>query len=342
MISKLDEYAETLEKMTAFNAPPVEQGKIKVQNELWSTGFAQYKTLLRSQKTDTTIYGPHFSIIAAAPPRAAQSVFTDKLRNNGFTNRWIIVSEIPTNDLEAQKHAEDEIHARMTGSAQSASTEPPENLIRLVQHLFTRRDREERASKTAPSPSLAATSAAYKPAPARVLCDDMTADLFRSYRRWAKNLNRENESDGVYFVRAAETALRIATILAVGDRTPERDPGTPVMISCAQMEWALRFSDWCCRQAFTMGRQYANHDSNSGLQDEVVEYIKKRGSVTRRQLVNTFRKKRGMGSIRNIDDMLKLLAEGGAIVSSPAKNNRTVVYRASVKRSRKEKRSVDQ
>lgn len=307
-----DEFADTLTKMTAYNASGAERSKMRVLKELFSVGFKLYKTQAMAATSAVDIHAPHLSIYAAATPGKFYSALTEDSVEGGFFNRWLTLYDEPDENAALQQKAEEDLAARMMGDgAVESISKPPEAIVAGLRRLHKRRD----VAITGDIPqSMRANIGAYSTDPERVFASREAVEIYQRYMRWCADGVREVAPDcQTFYARSAEIALRIATILAVADLVDPELEGSRITIDADQMRWACRFVDWSTRRTVAEAQTRMNAGRNAQIIERVVGYMEnKRGKwVERRTLVNRFMKE--VRSSRELDELLQTLVDAGRI-----------------------------
>ena len=307
-----DEFADTLTKMTAYNASGAERSKMRVLKELFSVGFKLYKTQAMAATSAVDIHAPHLSIYAAATPGKFYSALTEDSVEGGFFNRWLTLYDEPDENAALQQKAEEDLAARMMGDgAVESISKPPEAIVAGLRRLHRRRDLAITGDILQ---STRANIGAYSTDPERVFASREAVEIYQRYMRWCSDGVREIAPDcQTFYARSAEIALRIATILAVADLVDPELEGSRITIDADQMRWACRFVDWSTRRTVAEAQTRMNAGRNAQIIERVVGYMEnKRGKwVERRTLVNRFMKE--VRSSRELDELLQTLVDAGRI-----------------------------
>jgi len=308
-----DEYADTLAKMTAYNASGAERSKMKVLKELFSVGFKLYKTQAMAQMSTVDLHAPYLSVYAAATPGGFYSALSQDSVEGGFFNRWLTLYDEPDIDVALQRKASDDLAARMMGeddAGPSIST-PPEAIVNGLKRLHRRRDRP--LSSDMPH-SVRAITASLMTKPERVFASREAVELYQRYMVFCSDGVRASAPDVMnFYARSAEIALRVATILAVSDLTDIAFEGRRITIDVDHMRWSCRFVDWSTRRTVSEAARRMNAGRNAALIERIIGYMQKRSGswVERRSLVNRFMKE--VRSSRELDEMLQTLVDAGQI-----------------------------
>lgn len=306
----VDEFADSLAKMTAYNASGAERSKLKVLKELYSIGFSTYKTQAMAAATAETLHAPQLGIFAAATPGLFYSTLTGDAIEGGFFNRWVVVYDEPDENEAAIAKAQADMEARMMGDPNAASSvsKPPKYIVDAIARLHKRRDTINFAA------SAQAINGNFAASPERVLCDREAITVYRHYLDWTSDGVRAAAPDAVnFYARSAENALRIATILAVAELTDRELETSRITVRGDHMLWACRFVDWSTRRTVTEAAGRMNANRNAALMERIQSYMAGKAGkwIERRQLVNRFHKE--VRSSRELDEMLQTLVDAGRI-----------------------------
>lgn len=126
---------------------------------------------------------------------------------------------------------------------------------------------------------------------------DMVEDIYRVCDR--------DSSAQAFYARSAETAVRLATILAVG-----RDPRDPV-VTLADFTWAKGFVMWCSKNLHRAGSEHIADTDHQSATNAVRRAIREAGGVmTHRDLL---RKLNHKIKNRDLHDIIKALGEADQV-----------------------------
>lgn len=313
MLMVNDEFGDTLAKMAAYNASGAEQSKFRALKELFSIDFDTYKTQAMAANASSDIRAPHLSIMAASTPGKFYSALSGERVEDGFLNRWLPLFDEPEIDQANERRAEQALFAEMTGEGGAvASAAPvPKAITDGLRRIHRRRDNPN-ASGVAPS--LAAVVGLMQIEPERVWASREAVATYSGYMKHCGDDVRESRPDlANLYVRAAEIALRIATILAVADLVDSELEADRIEIDDAQMTWACRFVDWAVRRNASEVSQRLNEGRNAKLLERMGDYMSGKAGqwVERRLLVKRFMKE--VRSSRELDEMLQTLVDAGRL-----------------------------
>jgi hypothetical protein len=304
-----DEFADTLGKMTARNTTMAEQSKLRLFKELFSIGQQTYKTQAMAQRASENISSPHLSVFAAATPGLFYRTLRQELIEGGFFNRWLVLFDRPEIDKALEDQALRREAAFMMGEEGSRSpNEVPADIVAGIRRLHTRRDD---GSHPLPA-SLAATSPNFKIEPEKVVMSEEAVALYFRYSKWCADIVPQIAEDVQnFYVRAAEIALRIATILSVAQRAnPEMESGR-ICISLEDMSWSLRFVDWSVRRSIAEANERMFAGPYADIYERIIKFMgKHKGQwVPRSKLIRHFTKQ--LPNPRDRQVVLEALVEMG-------------------------------
>jgi hypothetical protein len=307
-----DEFADTLTKMTAYNASGAERSKMRVLKELFSVGFKLYKTQAMAATSAVDIQAPNLSIYAAATPGKFYSALTEDSVEGGFFNRWLTLYDEPDENVALQRKAEEDLAARMMGDGDVESiSKPPQAIVDGLKRIHKRRD--VTLSSDMPH-SMRANIGTFSTDPERVFANREAVEMYQRYMRWCADGVRAVSPDCQnFYARSAEIALRIATILAVADLVDPELDGRRITIDADQMRWACRFVDWSTRRTVAEAQARMNAGRSAQIIERVIAYMEKKAGkwVERRTLVNRFMKE--VRSSRELDELLQTLVDAGRL-----------------------------
>jgi hypothetical protein len=320
-ISPIDEAGDFMLRMMNSRSSPAEMTKERGLKTLYSSGNGHYMTQEMAAKASERIHAPFLSIFGVATPEGFYEALPTRAIEGGLFNRFLILNEhISEEELARQKTDADLMEATF---GERPQVDVPPSIVALLRNASTCRDGV--AENVQFQPSVTAQSGSLDPGPTVVDGPNDVKLFWSRYREHTTTATRKDAQLANMYARAAENALRIATVLSVAECNHRGDPWT---LQPACMEWACRFVDWSTRTNIRQARGNLFASKQAALQDRIRLYIKDRDTVKRRQLVNNFRKQ--IDSLRDLDSALALLCEGGYLHRYEKENKsgvNTVFYR---------------
>lgn len=315
----VDEFGDTMQRMTDPKASPAQQSRAKPIKEMYSVGFSTYRTSEMAQRRAEVINAPHVSFYAMSTPEKLYDNLTEGQLEEGFINRWMFVPS------QAKPPSRDELRERFAAMDSGGNIAIPNYIVGILRHARQSRDPYGEETRFSHPSMLAQTSGgAVEP----LIVDwegDHVKTLWVDYAaHCASPETCTSEVIRNLYARAAENALRIATILAVSHIAMNRQKPT---ISFEDLQFAIRFVDWCVRANYeNVSRGIGAGSKYAELQDKVLEYIRKKHR-THRETYNNFRNR--VDGPRAMQDILTMLIESGLIMKNEQENSRgrpTPVY----------------
>ncbi len=318
-ICPIDEAGDFMLRMMSSRSSPAEMTKERGLKTLYSSGNGHYMTQEMAAKASERIHAPFLSIFGVATPEGFYEALPTRAIEGGLFNRFLILNEhMSEAQLSAIKDDED-LMASTFG--ERPEIEIPERLIAMIRTASTCRD--GLVDNVQFAPSVTAQSGSLEPNPTVVDGPGDVKLFWGRYREHTITATRKDAQLANMYARAAENALRVATILSVAHCN---HIGEPWALDMGCMEWACRFVDWSTRTNIRQARGNLFASKQSALQDRVRLYIKDRDTVKRRQLVNNFRKQ--VDSLRDLDAALAILTEGAYLhrYEKESKSGSTTVF----------------
>jgi hypothetical protein len=311
----IDEFGDTMQRMTDPKASPAQQSRAKPLKEMYSVGYGFYATSDMAQRKSVSIRAPHVSILAMSTPQKLYTNLTEEALEEGFVNRWLIVPVQGKKTTKAQREAE--LMAQLVADGQvQGNTRTPNHIISILKGAQTARDPQGEEHRFSNPSSLAGLSAGELE-PLRV---DWASE--GAQRLWAKYavhcLSDElckTEIIRNLFARSAENALRIASVFAVANHAYK---GHALEVTEEMIDFAIRFVEWCSRSNYAqLGQNIGGSARTAGVRDKMLSYIEAKPR-TRRQVVKNFKGR--VDTVKDIDAHLQLLLEAGLIMKNESSN----------------------
>lgn len=300
----MDEFGDFMARVNHRRASGFEKSIAKLLRTLWSSGFAPYSTPQWAQKSSVTLHAPALSIFGASTPGQFYDAMIGGALEDGTMNRFLVVGreERPTRQTpkpydpeEAMTFAERLraiyfVRGELSASYRNDSTMNPEDVPGGVIQLPWGPGAKERYE-------------AIENEIDEEMGDKLSAD---------------------FLVRVAEQAVRVATIVALGQ---EKD-----RVDVEDLEWAYVLAAGSASFMRAGAAEYMAENEHQAALQKILRVIRecgdKDGWVHQRVIVRSIRTMKA----KDIRDALGQLCEAGEIkavkVDPPASGGHaTVKYR---------------
>lgn len=295
-LNPIDELGGFLRRINKRTSGGNEQAITAVLRTAWGKSFKMLPPPGWAGQDMEPIWSPALSILGASTHddffKAIEAGDTD----NGFLNRWLLFS---TQDRPAvQKPTADlfEVPAPIV-DGMLAIYKGGNPLMNATMH-HGRCDRPDVVAQWS---------------------DGDDGDLNREYLAWAESLDEASDAES-FFARAAEQAIRLATIRAIGC-----DAGHPV-IDRECFTWAKEVSLWCANRMLLDAREFMSENQTQSDRAKVVRAIRINSPITHRDLL----RKLTTFKTRELEEIIKGLEAAELIRAEPgppaANNKRSKIY----------------
>lgn len=296
----IDEFASFLSRINDRRSGGFEKAVGGVMRTAWSSSFAPMPTPEWAQKRSSLIQAPALSLLGSATPEEFFASLTGMDAANGVLNRFLI---FPGKRVKAVKPllAADDVPAGIS-----------EGLRTIMSAQGALHMASLNASDTDPAKHL-------------LKCGWADEDAETAYADYATEIDEKSEDDSAYaafHVRAAEYAVRLAHVHAVGRK------GGPITIDIDDMIWGIGVARACFGYTHSAGSDYiADTDAQARAQEIVRAIRDKGGAATHRDIMRALDHKYGA---RDVKDALQALMDSGRVEAEEQPNSRgrpTVWYR---------------
>ena len=307
-LSVSDEFGNELQGITRRNATSAEAGKLKTLKELFTIQFSTYVTTQMALTDSEQIEAPSYSIFASSTPGDFYKSLEGSPATGGFLNRFLVLPvrrKIPRMTA-SELIRRDDARSRTRGRA-------VEEISSHLRRVNLRRDTANRIYPNQPPPSVKAQGKEFSIDPEIVgWANKATKQLWYEYKlHCSQEISESGEDAQLYFSRAAEIALRIATIISVS-RLSNR-PYEHALIDSEVMTWSIRFVDWAMRQNFFIAQEYMHTSEYASKRDRILQLIANLskqaadGWVSHSVVVNRLQKQ--FPGARVLNDQINVLLE---------------------------------
>jgi hypothetical protein len=247
----MDEFGSFLAKVNSKKASGHEKAITGALRAAWGSSFKTMSTPEYAATAARLVHSPALSIFGASTHQEFYAALESGDAENGFLNRFLILST---------EHRPDEVDA------------PPEDAFSIPATIT------DRLYAIAMEGGCLAAATAHNdradPPSVKAIWGDGAHAVYKRLRdRLAKRT-----AAAEYYVRTAEMAVRLATIVAVGV-----DRAAPV-ISRELMEWASGLALWSTNRLVAEADRFMSNSDFERLVKKAGGFIQKEGSVTRSSL----------------------------------------------------------
>jgi hypothetical protein len=274
----MDEFGAFLAKVNNPKGSASERAISQVLRTAWGKSFSTLPAPGWATMTSENIHAPALSLFGASTDREFYSAINGGDVDNGFLNRFLLIS------TKRRPQARAPIVSRH---------EVPEGIVRGLRRIYS-----------VGGPIAGATlhgSGPHAPLAEVAWADQTTA---QRYDRFENEMVDRAEADPL-FARTAEMAVRLATIRALGLSEP-----MSATIDLEGLEWARELCLWSAER---MSAEVAEHMAETPYQAEVKRIhriVRERGRITHRDL------QRAINSrirTKELEAIVRGLAESGMI-----------------------------
>jgi hypothetical protein len=275
----MDEFGGFLARISHGSQCSNVQEITSILSSLWGKPPGSiYRSAKKMSKEVEEVFWPNLGILGASTPAQFYQGIKNHFIASGFINRFLIISVGKGGDL----------------------TKPQRNWSEVSQALIAR------LKKMAGSeiPFQLQMSFGIKPQWRKIGWGEGAEILFEEFEN--RNRNRPDGTERDIWIRAADMALRLATIVAVGRFSTN--------VSKQDMAWAIEVVSNSATKLFDDLQQYSREQLQFGdLCDKVIDFIRRSGGhAPREKILNALR-----GHIRGkreAEDALAYLSESKQIV----------------------------
>jgi hypothetical protein len=240
--SAMDEIGAWIAKINSRRASTHEQAITKTLRTYWGASFESIATPEWAGKHSSIIHAPALSILGASVHEEFYAALEGRDHSNGFLNRFLLLST----------------HKR-PASQEPDTRDPPEKLIIDLRAI---RDHIHPAVQL----SLHTDRADDPP----VIVGWRTPDAGDCWRAFAAEME-DREQGAEFYVRTAEMAQRIATVIAIG-----ANYANP-RISLSDIEWAIDLARWSADRMRAETEQYAAETDTQAAVSKILRAIREHG-----------------------------------------------------------------
>ena len=296
----MDEFGAFLKRINSRKASGWEQAVSKMFRQIWGVSFGPIQTAEWAGRATSTIYSPAMSIFGASTADEFYESLQGSDLSNGFLNRFLVLST----------------DVRATETNPTLPKRVPDHLGASLQALyFWRGDMMTRGTHSDSDIAIVPDQ--------RPWASNAAEATYYAFQKEIEHRIDRDPSAAHFMARCAEIGVRLATIRAVGrwgyDATVDRD----------DMEWGIALARASGDKLAVDARGNMVVDLSAGqFQGKILEIIKKRRRVQRRELFRSLQK--SIRSARDFDSIINVLVQGGTItidrVPAPKGGHEVVWY----------------
>jgi hypothetical protein len=278
-----DEIGATLKAITNRRASSHEAAVSQMLRTVWGTSFAEMNTPAWATRRRSLISCPAVSILGVSTPDEFYGALQGDSVKNGLVNRFLVLQS-NAQAVDAESIDQPDVPGRLQDALKALYLwSGPESLLQIN-----------------------VPTVAYKP---DVLpwASEQAELCFTDFKRHIRTHVLDNPHDEPYLARAEENAVRLATIRAAGRWCH----GARVDLS--DIEWGAGLA-WTAAKAMADAVVGQMPQTERGeYADKLLEIIRRRGSVTPRDIQMCIR-----GRLRSaeIKDIVRQLIEAGEVEAS--------------------------
>lgn len=295
----MDEFGDFMARVYSRKGGPHERAIPKVLRTMWSANFDQAATPEWAQVESVQINAPHLSIFAVSTHEQFYSALEGGASSDGTLNRFLLIDG---RRMAAEREPEADPHC------------VPMEIINDIQLVFRRSgematyQRNDIASNPADAGHLTVLP----------WCPDGAEDEWRRFRAECELTMHEKPHEADFWVRGAEMAVRIATIIAAG-RHGEN-------VRAADVAYGVAFVRRSINTMIQGAQDYMAENENEAAINRITRFLKDKGVVRKRDLMRALKSIRA----RDLRDVISYMDEAGMIEVMQVKGERgppSVSYR---------------
>jgi hypothetical protein len=280
----IDEIAGFLRRIASPRASEWERRLVGMLCTLWGSSFVRFGTMTSAQTAGHDVYSPAVSLFGTATNVEFWPVLQGAEVSNGLFSRFLVFENtmrLPDRDPPTVFEVPPDLKARLAelyqfggGPLATAQLNDPNTVFRPC--VLPWANTEAR-------------------------------DIYQQLCRWVDCEIDNDVSKQEYLGRLAETALRLATIRAAGRA------GNQAMLDADDMAWGADVASMVITGMMNRSRDCFVPTVRGEFAEKLVDFIVRRGSVTRREVQQHIR---GRYNTREVVDILSQSIEGGFIVKT--------------------------
>jgi hypothetical protein len=299
-ICAADEIGAFLKRLNNKNSTGHEQGVSKILRSIWGISFKNYMTPEWAARASVEIVNPAMSIYGVSTAEEYFESLQAVDVTNGFLNRFLVLS---TNTKPAPREP---LHD---------GTVPKELALKIVQ---SRNAAMQLGNESLERP----IGAAREP---KDMVWNGGRPVFEELEREIERISEDKMMES-FFARAAENAIRMASIVAWGCGRTD--------VTREDMEWARDVAMWSANNMAASAMHYMSENDSQKMYQRVLRIVSSApgGVITKRLLLQRLK---GAVKSRDLEEFIKMALEAGEIEQDKSIPRRgglpTISYRVPVK-----------
>lgn len=321
-VSLMDEFGSIWKRINNRRAGTFEQAITRALREPWGRSFGMMRTkqFANAGPASQDIWHPALSILGMTTPDEFFSALSAADLENGMVNRLLVLA---TGRRGSDRRSREELlEATFSDQTQTALACPP-TIIKMMSNV-----RDWQGDTIGPQFAWPADRKPQSPL-VKVTADRDAKEALHSYKLWIGEKTIEDPKFGLFYSRGFESAVRVATIHAIGRAAVSDDRKTPPNIVHEDAVHAVRLIDWSLRRLWARIAEHETPESQRDVVRTVFRAIQRRGGkdVSRTDMRKGLH---GVGS-RLITDAVDELLEAGYLIAkeartSPSQKKPSTVY----------------
>jgi hypothetical protein len=249
-ICAMDEFGGFMKRINSKRASGFEGAISKVIRTMWSTSFAPYATPEWAQKESQMIFAPAMSMYGASTPEQFYSAMEGASIEDGTLNRFLLL-----NGQNGPAEVDPEYDASRV----------PVEIVRDIGFIYGRSGDMSKTYRNDAGTDPAAHGAVIQ----LPWCADGAHKRYKALTAEVERIMRKEPESAAFYARAAEMALRIATIVAIGRLEDEQ-------VRLADLEFGIGLAMTSSRIMAEGAADYMSENENQSNAQKVMRIIKSR------------------------------------------------------------------
>lgn len=298
-VCPMDELGAFIQRINNRRASGFEAAISKVLRTAWGSSFATMTTPEWAQVESRTIHAPALSICGASTPEEFFQALEATDTSNGLLNRFLI--------LETRSRP------RQSNPPLNPHAPPPTSIIEGLRAVYYAGGQLLAAGVNQFDTQRTPTEVPWSP------------DAAAIFQALADRADRVEGPAADLMARTAETAVRLATIAALG-----RDPAAP-NISARDMEWAREIALFAAKTLISGAGEYMAVNDTQAASNRVLRTIRDARRISHRELLRRLQRQFKSRELKEIVDGLSASGDIELLeVTPPGGGQRTITYVANV------------
>ncbi|MCC0013824.1 MAG: bifunctional DNA primase/polymerase [Rhodobiaceae bacterium] len=278
----MDEFGDFMARVYSRKGGPHERAIPKILRTMWSANFDQAATPEWAQVESVQINAPHLSIFAVSTHEQFYSAIEGGATSDGTLNRFLLIDGL-RNPVEREPELDP--HS------------VPMGIINDMALVFRRSGEMATYQRN----DIAANPADAGHLTVLPWCPDGAEKEWKRFQVECERTMLEKPDEADFWVRGAEMAIRIATIIAAGRHGAN--------VNTADVAYGVDFVRRSIHAMVAGARDYMAENENEAAINRIIRILKERGVVKKRDLMRTLKGIRA----KDLRDVLAFMDEAGMI-----------------------------